>query len=98
MRAVVCQNAELSVVDVADPVPVPGQLLIEVLRCGICGSDLHARYHCDQWADIMAQSGYQRFARSHEQVIYGHEFCGEVLEHGPGCKMTHRVGTAAQLH
>lgn len=26
-------------------------------------------------------------------MVFGHEFCGEVLEHGPGCKRTHRAGT-----
>ena len=47
MKAVVCQNAELSVVDLPEPKPAQGQVLVEVLRCGICGSDLHLRHHCD---------------------------------------------------
>ena len=44
MRAVVCSNAELEVVERSEPVPGRGQVRIEVLRCGICGSDLHARH------------------------------------------------------
>jgi threonine dehydrogenase-like Zn-dependent dehydrogenase len=47
MRAVSCQDAKLEVVDLPAPEPGRGQLLIDVLRCGICGSDLHARHNCD---------------------------------------------------
>ena len=47
MKAVVCERTELTVRDLPDPVPGPGQVLLEVVRCGICGSDLHARHHAD---------------------------------------------------
>ena len=86
MRAVVCSNAELEVVERPEPVPGRGQVRIEVLRCGICGSDLHARHGCDDWAELAARAGYDRFARSEEPIVFGHEFCGEVAEHGPGCR------------
>lgn len=93
MRAVVCQNAELRVEDLPDPQPGKGQVLLEVLRCGICGSDLHARHHCDHWADLMVGNGYKGFMRSHQKVVFGHEFGGEVLEYGPGCKKTLKTGS-----
>ena len=32
MKAVVCQNAELTVVDLPEPIPAQGQVLLEVLR------------------------------------------------------------------
>ena len=66
---------------------------IEVLRCGICGSDLHARHGCDAWADMAARAGYDRFARSDEAIVFGHEFCGEVAEHGPRCRRGSPSGT-----
>ena len=88
MRAVACQNAELSVVERAAPRPVRGQVRIGVVRCGICGSDLHARTGSDAWADLAARMGYHRLARSEQSVVYGHEFCGQVLEDGPGCRRT----------
>ena len=69
-----------------EPVPGRGQVRIEVLRCGICGSDLHARHGIDQWAELAVQLGYDRFARSDQPIVFGHEFCGEVAEHGPGCR------------
>ena len=93
MRAVVCSNAELEVVERPEPVPGRGQVRIEVLRCGICGSDLHAREGCDAWADLAARAGYDRFARSKEKIVFGHEFCGEVAEHGQRCRKSSPTGT-----
>lgn len=93
MRAVICQNAELDVRDREEPVPGKGQVRLQVLRCGICGSDLHARTGCDDWAAMTARAGYTRFARSSEEVVYGHEFSGEVAELGPGTKGTLKPGT-----
>src|SRR5271166_255908 len=93
MRAVICRNAELEAVERQDPVPGRGQVRIEVLRCGICGSDLHARHGCDAWADLAARMGYERFARSDEPIVYGHEICGLVAEHGPACRASLPAGT-----
>ncbi len=93
MRAVVCRNAELEVSERAEPVPGRGQVRIEVSRCGICGSDLHARHGCDVWADLAMRVGYDRFARSDEPIVFGHEFCGEVAEHGPACRKRLPTGT-----
>lgn len=93
MRAVVCSNAELEVVERPEPVPGRGQVRIEVLCCGICGSDLHARHGCDAWADLAARVGYDRFARSAEKIVFGHEFCGEIAEHGPRCRKGSPAGT-----
>ncbi len=93
MKAVVCRKAELEVTEQPEPVPGRGQVRIQVLRCGICGSDLHARTGCDQWADLAVRVGYERFARSDQPVVFGHEFCGEVAEHGAGCRRTSPAGT-----
>ena len=92
MKAVTCTQAKLEVVDQPSPTPAKGQLLIDVLRCGICGSDLHARRHCDELADVMAESGYHAFMRSNQHVVFGHEFCGEVVDYGPGTRKTPRPG------
>jgi threonine dehydrogenase-like Zn-dependent dehydrogenase len=93
VRAVSCTNAKLEVVDRPVPTPAKGQLLIDVLRCGICGSDLHARHHCDELAEVMDELGYDAFMRSHQQVVFGHEFCGEVVDHGPGTRKAPSAGT-----
>jgi threonine dehydrogenase-like Zn-dependent dehydrogenase len=93
MRAVACSAAELSVVEREPPTPGQGQLLINVARCGICGSDLHARHHADQIADVAAEIGYDGLIRSDQEVIFGHEFCGIVLDRGPKTRGTIRTGT-----
>ena len=64
-----------------------------MLRCGICGSDLHARHGSDSWADLAARLGYDRFARSEQSIVYGHEFCGEIVEHGPKTRRGTPTGT-----
>lgn len=93
MRAVVCQNAELEVVERPEPTPARGQVRLEVLRCGICGSDLHARHSIDTWADLAARGGYDRFGRSDQPVVFGHEFCGTVAEYGPQTERKVPTGT-----
>jgi threonine dehydrogenase-like Zn-dependent dehydrogenase len=93
MRAVSCQDGKLEVVDLPAPEPGRGQLLLDVLRCGICGSDLHARQHCDELADVTAEVGYDGIMRSHEAVVMGHEFCGEIVDFGRGCRKWGRPGT-----
>src|SRR5690348_10167379 len=45
VRAVVLeqQGQPLKAVDLPEPVPGPGQLLLEVQACGVCRTDLHLR-------------------------------------------------------
>ncbi|MHA6761413.1 zinc-binding dehydrogenase [Streptacidiphilus sp. PAMC 29251] len=93
MKAVVCQRGMLQVVELPDPVPGPGQVLLDVARCGICGSDLHARHFADQQADVLAEAGYHSAMRSEQRVVFGHEFTGTVVEYGPKCRRTLPVGT-----
>ena len=95
MKAVVCQHAELSVADIEEPIPKHGQVRLEVVRCGICGSDLHARHGIDDWAELSGKLGYERFGRSDQPVVFGHEFSGEVAEYGPGCAK--KVATGAPV-
>src|SRR2546428_12157203 len=67
MRAALCRGVgRLVVEDVPRPTPGPGEVVVRVRNCGICGSDLHW-YH-DQ---MMIPS-----------VCPGHEIAGEVAEVG----------------
>jgi threonine dehydrogenase-like Zn-dependent dehydrogenase len=93
MKAVVCRQGNLSVTERPEPVPGKGQVLLKVLRCGICGSDLHARQHCDHVGALMVRSGYKGFMRSDQDIVFGHEFCGEVLDHGPDSRKSIKPGT-----
>jgi threonine dehydrogenase-like Zn-dependent dehydrogenase len=87
MRAVLCHDADLTVDEVPDPLPGAGQLLLDVVRCGICGSDLHARRHADGVADVAAEVGYDGLMRSDERIVLGHEFSGVVTRRGAGSRI-----------
>jgi len=93
VRAVACSDGALAVVDRPAPEPGRGQLLLDVTRCGICGSDLHARVHADDVAGLMGELDYHDFMRSDQEVVFGHEFCGQVVAQGPGCRGTAPEGT-----
>lgn len=83
MKSVLCQNAELRVVERSKLEPVKGQILLEVVRCGICGSDLHMQHHCDHMHNLASRVGMSGVATSTDELIMGHEFCGKVLDYGP---------------
>jgi threonine dehydrogenase-like Zn-dependent dehydrogenase len=93
MKAVVCKDKVLSVVERPEPVPAKGQLLVRVIRCGICGSDLHVRQHCDHWGQLMVRSGYTALQSSAQEVVFGHEFSAEVLDSGPRTRTSLKPGT-----
>ncbi|MDQ4213035.1 L-threonine 3-dehydrogenase [Microbacterium capsulatum] len=65
-------HAGLELVDRPDPVAGPDEVVIRVLRTGICGTDLHIE-RWDDWAASAVNS----------PLIPGHEFYGEVVEIGP---------------
>jgi len=92
MKAVVCHETALTVEELPDPVPGPGQILIEVSRCGICGSDLHMRHHGDVVADMSALVGLDGIMRVSDHVVMGHEFSGRVLEYGPKTRRQWKKG------
>jgi threonine dehydrogenase-like Zn-dependent dehydrogenase len=93
MRAVVCQNAEFRVEEQPERDPGAGQVRLQVLCCGICGSDVHARHGLDEWADMATRAGYDRFGRADEPVVFGHEFSGTVAEYGPATRRELPTGT-----
>src|SRR5262245_13427095 len=94
MRAVVCQDTHLRVEDVPEPKPGKGQLVLDVVRAGICGSDLHARFHADTMSDVAEGVGMNGMMRVAQRVVMGHEFSGRVREHGPGTKKRIPEGAA----
>ena len=75
MKALVKSKAApgLSLEDVPEPSPAPGEVLIRVLRTGICGTYLHI----DAWNE-WAQATIK------PPLVVGHEFVGEVAELGEG--------------
>ena len=87
MRAVVMRDAGLVVDEVPVPALQPGQVLAEVLACGICGSDLHALAHADrmvEMSELTSEPGgiAPRIMDPYHDVVMGHEFSARVLEVG----------------
>lgn len=94
MKAVVCQDAQLRVEELPEPVPGAGQALLAVERCGICGSDLHMRQHCDEFRAVVGRVGFDKvLPRASDPVVFGHELCCEVLDYGPGSERKLKPGT-----
>jgi (R,R)-butanediol dehydrogenase / meso-butanediol dehydrogenase / diacetyl reductase len=81
MKAVTYEGADklMSVKDLPVPEPGPGELLLKVAACGICGSDLHAYQ-----ASLVAEGN-----------AFGHEFAGEVTAVGEGVGNQWQVGDRA---
>lgn len=96
MRAAVLRDGRMVYRDdVPEPVPGPGQVLVGVKACGICGSDLHFAAHGDEVVEMTAQvaAGAGGMAVDlNSDVFMGHEFSAEVLEAGPDTE-THPPGT-----
>ena len=89
MRASVLRKGRMVLRDdVAEPVPLQGQVLVDVKACGICGSDLHFATHGDQMIRLtremtgMPIEGGLKVDLARD-VFMGHEFSAEVLEAGP---------------
>lgn len=68
MRAAVFQGVRrIELLEVSEPEPTPGGVVIEVRACGICGSDLH---------------GFNAGLFTSPGQIMGHEFAGDVVAVG----------------
>ena len=98
MRAVIRRNKTLVCDEVADLTPGPGQLLVRTLACGICGSDLHALHHMEHMIETSRRAsgddggamggGFDPTA----DTVFGHEFCAEILDFGPGMSRGLKAG------
>lgn len=67
--------------DFAIPEPGHGQVLVKMKASSICGSDIRAIY----------REHLGKGPEAYQNVIAGHEPCGQIVELGPGCKRF-RVG------
>ena len=92
MRAAIFRNGEIVVDRMAEPKPGPGQVLVKTLACGICGSDLHARQHAPRMVEMARKTGRTPMDLSRD-VVFGHEFCCEILDYGPGTARKLKPGT-----
>lgn len=94
MQAVIRRNKQLICDEIADLKPGAGQVLVKTLACGICGSDLHALHHMEHMIDLSRRAGApDNGFDPAADTVFGHEFCAEILDHGPGSPKTLKAGT-----
>ena len=86
MRAVVRRAGKLICDDIDERDPGPGQVRVKTLACGICGSDLHALHYLDHMVEMGRRAGGTGGMDPTKDIVFGHEFCAEVLEGGPGAE------------
>jgi threonine dehydrogenase-like Zn-dependent dehydrogenase len=75
VKAATAPGAEIR--DVPVPSAGPGEVLLRVLRAGVCGTDLHI-WNWDRWSQ----------GRIKPPVTLGHEFVGEIVERGPASRIS----------
>ncbi|MFE7243003.1 zinc-binding dehydrogenase [Streptomyces sp. NPDC057580] len=83
MRAVVMQDRRLRVAELPDPVPGEGEVLVDVLACGICGSDLHCAQHGAEFNEAVKTAHGVGMFDLKRPIVLGHEFVGRVVAYGP---------------
>jgi threonine dehydrogenase-like Zn-dependent dehydrogenase len=93
MRAAVMRNKRIVVDELPIPQPGPGEVLVKTLACGICGSDLHTLKHAEKLVEGARRSGGPFVMDLKRDIVMGHEFCAEILDHGPGSQKLHKAGT-----
>ena len=71
MRAAVVSDDRALRIDEVPIDPEPGEVLVRVRACGICGTDLHAVQHPETFDTRPGD-------------VLGHEFCGVVVDTTPG--------------
>jgi threonine dehydrogenase-like Zn-dependent dehydrogenase len=93
MKAVVMRDKELLLDKIEAPTPGAGEVLVKTLACGICGSDLHMFHHCEHVLANFKRGNIPVSFDAQQDVVFGHEFCAEILDHGPGSDKRLKVGT-----
>jgi threonine dehydrogenase-like Zn-dependent dehydrogenase len=74
MRAFVITGPDQGMVrDIDPPAPAPGQVVVDVERAGVCGTDMEF---------FTGHMAYLRTGEAHYPVRIGHEWCGVVVRTG----------------
>ena len=92
MRAAVTRGGRLVVGEVDDVTPGSGHVVVRSLAAGICGSDLHALADFPHFTGLMDSVGVPALDPGRD-CVFGHEFCAEIVEHGPDTARSLAVGT-----
>lgn len=77
---------DLRLTDLPEPSPGPGEVLVQVAYCGICGSDLH---EYQDGPHSIPQHTPHPLSGCRAPMTLGHEFCGQVVALGDGVHHVH---------
>lgn len=91
MQAALIRDKQFWVEDIPTPTPGDGEVLVKVLSCGICGSDLHLFNHGPELVAKAEAAGSPIDDIGHDMVL-GHEFVGEIVAFGPGTEQKLSLG------
>jgi len=86
------ERGKIWVEEIADPIPGAGEVLVKSLACGICGSDLHAARHTEEFVATSLEAGGAFKLTTLEPVVLGHEFCAEIVDFGPATTRSLKPG------
>ena len=101
MRAAVLRRGAIVVDDIPElPPPGPGEILVETVAAGICGSDLHVRRHVQEFVDVNRAIGNDgQLFDPDRDVVLRDELAFRVLATGtrshafqgrrPRCRLSH---------
>lgn len=93
MRTVIFRKGALVVDRLPEPVPAEGQVLVKTLACGICGSDVHALHYAEHMVSAAKRSGSKFVMDLERDIVFGHEFCAEIVDYGPCTQRKLKPGT-----
>jgi (R,R)-butanediol dehydrogenase/meso-butanediol dehydrogenase/diacetyl reductase len=77
--------------DIPEPTPGPGEVLVEVAACGICGSDLHEYLH----GPVYIPKSPHPLTGMAPPIALGHEFSGRIVGVGAGVTTIRRSDRVA---
>lgn len=92
MDAVALEHGRLRLTRVPRPQPGPGQLQVRPVAVGVCGSDLSAWQHTEEFLQASRDAGMVGYLFEPDRpLVLGHEFVGRVEAVGVGVE-DHAVG------
>ncbi|MFT7602059.1 MAG: threonine dehydrogenase-like Zn-dependent dehydrogenase [Acidimicrobiales bacterium] len=85
MKAAILRAGAMVVEELPDLTPGPGQVQVEPIACGICGSDLHTVVHSHDLVASAKAAGMSVFDYNPDQdLVMGHELSVRVTGLGEG--------------
>jgi D-arabinose 1-dehydrogenase-like Zn-dependent alcohol dehydrogenase len=92
-QSIVAFGSPLQEVEAPTPVPKASEVLLKVMHCGVCHSDVHFQ---DGFVDLGAGNRLE-FTKLKLPHTLGHEIEGEVVAHGPEARRV-RIGDRRAIY